>query len=248
MQESRQLDTKMRDTYSQLRRSAYEVGTSAAGEDASGLKLKTTRAASMPSGAPVFQSHSREVTLLENGMIMEHVNVKREEKDRRKEEKRERSRARKSSRGSGADVNSVYSTLNPIQPSDSGYTLGSKGVARYSQSSLRPTSVLSTHGDRSSTLPAGYSAASFSDLHSITSATSPNRRTRFFGLKNLSGGWRSRDSLAMSGVSGSMMDMQSVDYFLQYFASTNFITVLPYKQSKVSIHMLMSVVTRPHFG
>lgn len=253
MQESRQLDSKMRDTYSQLRRSAYEVGSSTAVvDDASGLRIKTPRAASMPSGAPVFQSHSREVTLLENGMIMEHVNVKREERDererRRKEGKRDRSRARKSSRGSGVDVNSVYSTLNPIQPTDSGFTLGSKGVARYSQSSLRPTSVLSTHGDRSSTLPTGYSAASFSDLHSITSATSPNRRTRFFGLKNLSGGWKSRDSLAMSGVSGSMMDMQSVDLFSQLLRFADPIIAWRCSKSKASTLRLTSAATRPHFG
>lgn len=214
MQESQQLETKMRDTYTQLRRSAYEVGIPAAvADDGGGLRIKTPRSASMPSGAPLLSTHSREVTLLENGMIMEHVNVKKEEKEerdrRRKEGKRERSRARKSSRGSAADVNSIYSTLTPIQPTDSGFTLGLKPGSRYSQSSLRPTSVLSAYGDRSPPLPKAYSsAASFSDLHSITSASSPNRRTRFFGLKNLSGGWRSRDSLAMSGISGSMMDMQ----------------------------------------
>jgi hypothetical protein len=215
MQESQQLETKMRDTYSQLRRSAYEVGVQGGSitDDLGGLRIKTPRSASMPSGPPALNSHSREVTLLENGMIMEHVNVKKEEKEerdrRRKEEKQERSRARKSSRGSAADANSVYSTLAPIQPTDSGFTLGQKPGSRYSQSSLRPTSVLSAYGERSPPVPKAYSsAASFSDLHSVTSASSPNRRTRFFGLKNLSGGWRSRDSLAMSGISGSMMDMQ----------------------------------------
>lgn len=212
MQESQQLETKMRDTYSQLRRSAYEVGIQGGSitDDLGGLRIKTPRSVSMSSGPPAPNSHSREVTLLENGMIMEHVNVKKEEKEererKRKEGKQERSRARKSSRGSAADVNSVYSTLTPIQPTDSGFALGLKPGSRYSQSSLRPTSVLS---ERSPPVPRAYSsAASFSDLHSVTSASSPNRRTRFFGLKNLSGGWRSRDSLAMSGISGSMMDMQ----------------------------------------
>lgn len=44
-----------------------------------------------------------------------------------------------------------------------------------------------------------------SDVHSLGSA-SPNR-PRFFGFKNLSAGWRSQDSLAPSGMSGSVVDM-----------------------------------------
>ena len=199
----------MRDTYSQLRRSAYETGHATAhGEDTGGVRIKTSRSASVPSGSPgiTMQTHSREVTLLENGMIMEHVNVRREEKEererRRKEEKEDRGRGRKCS---AADVTSVYSTVNPVQQTD---TLGLKASARYSQSSLRPNSLLSGYGDRSPAAPRAYSTASFSDLHSIASVTSPNRRTRFFGLKSLSNGWRSRDSLAASGISGSMMDMQ----------------------------------------
>ena len=44
------------------------------------------------------QSNSREVTLLENGMIVEHVDLRKAEKEerdkKRREEKREKSRAR----------------------------------------------------------------------------------------------------------------------------------------------------------
>jgi hypothetical protein len=201
----------MRDTYTQLRRSVYDVGGFP--EDANGVKIRAPRSMSTPPSSPIvtIQNQAREVTLLENGMIMEHVNVRREEREerdrRRREEKRERNRARKLSRSSGADVNSIYSTLTPV-PADNGFTLGTKPSSRYSQSSLRPGSILSASGDRSSIIPRAYSTASFSDFHSITSASSPNRRTRFFGLKNLSAGWRSRDSLAPSGISGSMMDMQ----------------------------------------
>jgi hypothetical protein len=209
-QESQQLDEKMRDAYTQLRRSTYDIGGQITPEDTGSVKIRASRALFTPPSSPFFTIHNpaKEITLLENGMIMEHVNVRQEEKEerdrRRREEKQERSRGRKLSRSSGADVHSVYSTLNP----DSAIAPSMKPSSRYSQSSLRPGSVVSAFGDRSSVLPKAYSTASFSDLHSITSAISPNRRTRFFGLKNLSAGWRSRDSLAPSGISGSMMDMQ----------------------------------------
>ncbi|KII92385.1 hypothetical protein PLICRDRAFT_154861 [Plicaturopsis crispa FD-325 SS-3] len=212
MHESRQIDNKMRDAYSQLRRSAYDMGNSAAPtDDTGGVRIKTPRTASSPaalSGVPHARSHSREITLLENGMIVEHVDVRKEEKEererKRKEEKRERNRARKSSRASGIDVTSVYSTQSLTPLTDNG--AGHRNSARYNTQPLaRPTSLLSASMDRPQSIPRAYSQASFSDVHSIGSA-SP-RRSRFFGFKNLSQGWRSQDSFAQSGMSGSMVDM-----------------------------------------
>ena len=206
LRESRQLDDRMRDAYSQLRRSAYELGTIAqAADDGSGLRIKAPHTPLVPSNLN-NRDHGREVTLLENGMIVEHVDVRREERDRKKEEKRERSRARKSSRSSrsAADVTSIYSLGSPGVPTDSGFFSGVKSDSRFSQSA-RPSSVMTAGDQRSSNLRA-MSQASFSDLHSIGSASSP-RRSRFFGFKNLSSGWRSSDSLAPSG---SMIDMQYV--------------------------------------
>lgn len=204
IQESRQLDSRMRDAYSQLRRSAYDVGsTSVATDEFGGVRIMSPRSPSGTTGPGMHgHSHSREVTLLENGMIVEHVNVRKEEREererRRKEERRERSRARKSSRGS---VYSVRSLATPA--TDNGF--GLRPHTRYSgASSGRPTSVVTTY-DRSPGVPRAYSQASFSDVHSLGSA-SP--RQRFFGFRNLSSGWRSRDSLAPSGMSGSMVDMQ----------------------------------------
>ncbi|EIN12008.1 hypothetical protein PUNSTDRAFT_50784 [Punctularia strigosozonata HHB-11173 SS5] len=207
MQESRQIDNKMRDAYSQLRRSAYDIGSSAApADDIGGVRIKAPRSTSMPSVAQHAYSNSREVTLLENGMIVEHVDVRKEEKEererRRKEERREKSRARKSSRGSGADVLSVYSAHSPLPMTDNGFHSGVKPDSRFSQaSSGRPASVLTAPLDRSG-LPRAYSQASFSDVQSIGPA-SP-RRSRFLGTLSP---WRSRDSLAVSGISGSMVDM-----------------------------------------
>ncbi|KAJ7072327.1 hypothetical protein C8F01DRAFT_972448 [Mycena amicta] len=201
MQEAKQLDSRMRDTYSQLRRSVYDTGNPALPlEDAVGLRIKSPQSPSSPNHP---RSHSREVTLLENGMIVEHIDVRREEKEARDRRRKEEKRARKSSRSSAIDVSSIISSqsFNPV--TDSG--VGLKPYSRYSQaSSARPTSVLTAPLDRSD-LPRAYSQASFSDIHSLGSA-SP-RRTRFFGMKNLSAGWRSQDSLAPSGISGSMMDM-----------------------------------------
>lgn len=209
MRESRQLDDKMRDAYSQLRRSAYELGSAAQPtDDSGGVRIKAPRSVSTPNA---LQSHGREVTLLENGMIVEHVDVRKEEREererRKREEKRERSRVRKTSRTSRGDAMSVYSVQTPL-PTDSGFFSGVRNDSRYSQSiSQRPSSILTAGGERPPTLLRAQSQASFSDMQSVGSGASP-RRSRFFGLRNLSpSGWRSQESVAPSG---SMIDMQYV--------------------------------------
>lgn len=197
----------MRDTYSQLRRSAYDMGNSASpADDTGGVRIKPPTSpvsASFPRAHD--RSHSRDVTLLENGMIVEHVDVRKEEKEARDRRRKDERRARKSSRSSAVDVNSLMSTHSLVAPhTDSG--VGLKPYSRYSQaSSARPLSVLTAPLDRPD-LPRALSQASFSDVHSLGSPSS--RRTRFFGVR--SSYWKSQDSLAMSGVSGSMLDMQCV--------------------------------------
>ncbi|KAI0769796.1 hypothetical protein BD413DRAFT_627939 [Trametes elegans] len=219
LRESRMLDEKMRDTFTQLRRSAYELGSSSQPSDDTGaLRLK--------SSGNAHNTHSREVTLLENGMIVEHVDLRKEEREererRRKEEKRDRSRARKSSRSSrsGVDGASVYSMplQSPLPHMDSGFFSGGGAKdSRYSQSfSPRPSSVLTGGGERPQTLLRAQSQASFSDMQSIGSASSP-RRSRFFGFKNLSAAWSTRDSMAPSG---SMIDMHvALQQEQRYFAA-----------------------------
>ncbi|PPQ67276.1 hypothetical protein CVT25_005860 [Psilocybe cyanescens] len=204
MQEAKQLDNRMRDAYSQLRRSAYDMGSSSSpADDVGGVRIKPPLSPNTPNQPQSHvRSHSREITLLENGMIVEHVDVRKEEKEARDRKKREEKRARKSSRGSVMDVTSIISgqSNGPLAAES-----GLKPYSRYSNSSsARPTSVLTAPLDRPD-LPRAYSTASFSDVHSMGSS-SP-RRTRFFGMKNLSAGWRSQDSLAPSGMSGSMVDM-----------------------------------------
>ncbi|KAG6874456.1 hypothetical protein C0995_010364 [Termitomyces sp. Mi166 len=205
MQEAKQLDNRMRDTYSQLRRSAYDLGNVATpADDMGGLRIKPPISPIAPIHDVHARSHSREVTLLENGMIVEHVDVRKEEREARERKRKEERRARKSSRGSTMDVGSSISANSMGAP----YTDGGFGLRPNSpfSNSARPISVLTAPVDRRPDIPRAYSQASFSDVHSMASA-SP-RRTRFFGFRNLSAGWRSQDSLPPSVIqSGSMIDM-----------------------------------------
>lgn len=207
MQEAKRLDSRMRDTYSQLRRSAYELGSTPAPTDDSGaVRIKPPIS---PVGQNYTHSHtrsqSRDVTLLENGMIVETVDVRKEEREARERRRKEERRARKSSRSSVFDATSIMSGQSGGQTSD---TLRPRPV-HSSASMPRPNSVFTAAGHERPDLPRAYSQASFSDVHSLGS-TSPKRK--FFGMRNLSTGWRSQDSLAPSyapsGISGSMMDMQ----------------------------------------
>jgi hypothetical protein len=218
MQESMQLDNRMRDAFSQLRRSVHDLkdlnSSGSPVNELGGVLVKGPRAATMPSKSDKT-GHS--LTLLSNGFFVEHVDVRREEREarerRRQEEKRERARARKSSRSSGIDASSLYSYASPLSLPhvESGQHLGISG-ARYSSSSHRPTSALAAPLSFS-TLPQARSSVSVSDAQSL-STSSPNRRTRFFGARHFSTGWRSSDSLAPSGFTGSMVDMQYVSQIL----------------------------------
>jgi hypothetical protein len=211
----------MRDAYSQLRRSAYDLGNIATpADDTGGVRIKPPLSPTSPNISSHARSQSREVTLLENGMIVEHVDVRREEREARERKKKEERRARKSSRSSMMDVTSIISGQSLGAPlTDSG--IGLKPYSRYSQaSSLRPTSIITAPHERPD-LPHAYSQASFSDVHSLGSASPRRSTSRFFGMKNLSAGWRSQDSLAPSGMSGSMVDMQCVLSLIPVPNSTN---------------------------
>lgn len=195
LQEARQLDNRMRDTYSQLRRSAYDTGNSAApADDTGGVRIK----APTSNTSPVHdRSASREVTLLENGMIVEHVDVKREEREARERRRREEKRVRKLSKSSGFDVGSTPS-LAPY--TDSG--VGLRPYSQYSQTTgHRPMSVLTAPMERPEN-PRAQSQLSFSDIHSAR--TGSPRRSSFFPQSWVNG-FRSSESLAPSG---SMVDMQ----------------------------------------
>ena len=201
MHEAKMLDNRVRDAYAGIRMSAYSAGGLVSPiDDSGGVRIRPPATPTSPANHIRARSQSREVTLLENGLIVEHVDIKREEKEARERRRKEEKRARKSSKSSAMDVNSIIS-----QSSGQFVDSGLKPSSRFSQAhSIRPTSVFSK-SDRIE-LPRAYSQLSFTDAQSLGSA-SP-RRTRFFGSRHLIGGWRSQDSLAPSGMSGSMVDMQ----------------------------------------
>ena len=192
-----------------MRRSTYDLTNAAVDADETG-GLRIRQPTSPISGVlnnRHTRSHSREVKLLENGMVVEHVDVRKEEREERERRKREEKRARKLSRSSALDKTSIISAASVGQLTDNG--LGLQPYSSYSQSnSRRPNSVLTAPSDRPDVPPA-YSQASFSDVHSVGS-NSP-RRSKFLGFRSLTPGWKSRDSLSpsgISGISGSMIDMQ----------------------------------------
>ncbi|KIL66181.1 hypothetical protein M378DRAFT_403716 [Amanita muscaria Koide BX008] len=195
-QEAKQFDNKMREAYSQLRQSTYDL--TAGPDDTWGLRIRQpTSPISALRNSRHTRSHSREVTLLENGIIVEHVDVRREEREERERRRKEEKRARKLSRSSALDITSTISIPSNGQHTDNGLGYPSQSLS----SSMRPNSVLTAPSD----IPPAYSQASFSDVHSVSSTTA--RRSKFLGFRSLTPGWRSRDSLAPSGISGSMIDM-----------------------------------------
>jgi hypothetical protein len=90
--EAKQLDSRMWDAYSQLRGSANNTGSSSSpADDLGGIRIKPPLS---PPTSPTnhhahTRSRSREITLLENGMIVEHVDVRKEEREARERRRRE---------------------------------------------------------------------------------------------------------------------------------------------------------------
>lgn len=201
----------MRDAYSELRRSAYDLGTSAFALDDGGVKIRS------PSGDDARPNHKRDTTLLENGMIVERVDMRKEEARLRKEERR----ALKASRDSLADprdrerdATSLYSfqaaegpaSLRAFAPFDS-----TMSVPMPTSRSVRSMYTIPSSSwqqppplNRPMSMMPGSSSVPGSQT-SIDSMGSPRRR--FFGFKHWSGYFSSETSLAQSG---SMMDMQYV--------------------------------------
>jgi len=95
----------------------------------------------------------------------------------------------------------MYSTTSPLPQTDSGLPLLTSR-----SSTSRPMSVLTSPGD--TLVTRGMQSNTSVEALSMVSAGASSRRTRFFGVRNLSPSFRSSDSLAgASGLSGSMVDM-----------------------------------------
>ncbi|KAF8326598.1 uncharacterized protein EI90DRAFT_1910814 [Cantharellus anzutake] len=192
--ESHVRNSRLQDTYSQLRRSTLAEGPSSRKKESvdEGVRL---RASASPDGVDV-----REVTLLPNGLIVERVDIKRqerEERERRKAEERAgRRRTRKTSRTSMgtfmSDASSIHSLTNPLQ----GVSYGNR-----SQISLSPTTA--TANKRLSSPLAGRPDASVNRVQSISSNEAVPPVPRFIGYRHWRGAHGSEVSLLNN--SGSML-------------------------------------------
>lgn len=204
MLEARKFDSRVRSTYTELRRSGNdrEIATTAAGEPAIGLRLKRPQAVSEFS-----PGHKREVTLLQNGLIVERVDVRQEEKEeaqrQRRQERSERTRSRgMSTPGLGADTTSLYSA--PGHRRNTGlYSVSSQQSLALSASPAlsRPMSQPFLNG--------GSPSRPYFGREPSQTSIETKGKSRFFGFRQSTGAWASEVSLNQSG---SMYNLQYVHH------------------------------------
>ena len=216
MQESRQLDDKMRDAYSELRRSAYDLGTSASALDDGGIKIRSPSTSGF--GDDARHSHKRDTTLLENGMIIERVDVRKEQARLRMENRRSRKVSRDSLSAvdnRDRDATSLYSfqaaegtaSLRAVAPYDSSMSIGMATSRSVRSMYTTPSSSWQPPmPNRPMSMAPGLASQT-----SLDSAASPRRR--FFGMRQWSGYFGSNTSLMQSG---SMVDMQYAIHLYLY--------------------------------
>lgn len=210
------MDNRVRESFSQIRRSGYE--TTSPSPRTSGIAVRVAGSPSLPYTSPV----EKDATLLENGLIVEKVDLKKEEREERARmrslERNDKQRRRMSSAALN-DGNSVYGA--------SVYSGGSPAPDTGSQSFLpyaQPNSLPGPYGQvpqgSAAQLSPGLTNRRFSSAGLPLSPSRPTMQRgasqtsnetggtgvkRFFGYKHWGGA--SQTSLAMSG---SMMDMQYV--------------------------------------
>jgi hypothetical protein len=218
-EEAQRMDAKVRDTYTQLvRRSVYDLGTQFGSDDGlGGIRIQPPRSSGVwdHSSAKEDLRHRRDVTLLENGMVKERVDVKREEREEEKRRRKEDKMARKAS-GTEHSIGSPsqHFASTPVPPYDPVYAdLHHAAAAPPHHTSPQRQQHLSP--SMSSPSLASVSPRPFSMVLSGSSSRAVNqsqisvdaRSTRFFGTKNWANAWGSGTSVAPSA---SVMDMQCV--------------------------------------
>jgi hypothetical protein len=178
----------MRHTFSSLRRSAYEISSSFTSEEGVRIRQPSPIRSSFAEDAELGVNAKKEAVLLENGMIMEKLDLKKEEQARRKRAARSRQRA--DSRTSAREL------------------VPSAASVRSMSSYTRPTSVAtSSMPNRSShILPSVYSRRSQSSTEAAISMDRGSKSPRFFNFRH----WSDAASRSSVALSGSMMDMQCV--------------------------------------
>lgn len=173
----------MRLTYSSLRRSAYELSSSFTSEEGVRIRQPSPIPSTFPDGPESGSSAKKETILLENGMIMEKLDLKKEEQARRKRAARSRQRA-----------DSRTSIREPIP---------SAASVRSLSSYTRPTSI-ATQNRTSQFLPSINSRRSQSSNEASPSMDRGSKSPRFFNFRH----WNDTASRSSAALSGSMIDMQ----------------------------------------
>lgn len=192
-QEAQRVDARLSDAY---RQSVY-------GEDgASSSSMRMAPRSSVYSVSPTTPkdeySHTRDMTLLDNGMVVERINVKREEKERKREEKK----AGKSSIISFGNRDSI-APMTPGQGQMEFVNSGSDYEPPFGAMSSTSLQVQSQSQSRPKSAPLGVPLA----YGAPSSVDGGKNGPRFMGSKHWQQGWSSGVSVAPSG---SMMDMQYV--------------------------------------
>jgi hypothetical protein len=183
-QEARQVDAR-------IRQSTHD---SILDDSKSGARITPTRS-SVYSGSPTLPGddygHQRDVTMLENGLIVERVDVKREEKERKREEKR-------TGKSSIISFATTRDYVPPMTPSGGQMEFVGSG-SDYESPYAAMSSSISLQQPRPKSAPLGvplpYTA------HSSVDGKNP----RFMGSRHWQTAWNSGASQAPTG---SMMDMQ----------------------------------------
>ena len=223
-EESQRMDAKVRDTYTQLvRRSVYDLGTTQLGVEDSmgGIRILPPRSSGVwDNGSPKEDlKHKRDVTLLENGMIKERTDVKREE---REEEKRRRKGEKRGRQASGPEASFFNSPsqqfASPVVPPtyDPSYAdpyhpaAGTGASPQHPPQHQQPLYPSMSSPSLPFLSPRPLSmvmSGSMSRTINQSQVSVDARSTRFFGIKNWTNAWGSGTSVAPSG---SVMDMQYV--------------------------------------
>jgi hypothetical protein len=182
-QEARQIDAR-------IRQSTHE---SVLDDSKSGVRVDAPRSsvysASQTTPGDEY-GHRRDVTTLENGMVVERVNIKREEKDRKREEK-------KAGKTSIISFSTTRDYVPPMTPSGGQMEFVGSGSDYESPYTAMSSTSLQQPRPKSAPLgvPLSYTAHSSVD----------GRNPRFAGSKHWQTAWNSGASQAPTG---SMMDMQ----------------------------------------
>lgn len=209
------LEEKMRDAYTELRRSAYDLGATDVTTDDGGIKIRSPSLGGFPEDGRAA-SLTRKATLMENGMIVERVDIRKDESRMKRDERRSRKASRDSLAmldGRERDAMSLYSlqavegaaSIRSPAPYDS-----TTSVPLPTNRSVRSMYTIPTASwQQPANRPFSMANPGFASQTSLATTASPRRRY-FGGIRLLSGYFGSSPSLAQSG---SMVDMQYVQFF-----------------------------------